>query len=52
MITALVNSSMTCLDGITSAMDVKLGQVQVLKGREAWCAAVHGAAKSLTQLGD
>ena len=52
MITVLVNNSMTWLDGVTSAMDVKLGQVQVLKDREAWCAAVHGVAKSLTQLGD
>ena len=40
------------LDGITNAMDVNLGKLQeMVRGREAWRAAVHGAAKSWTQLG-
>ena len=39
------------LDGITNAMDVNLGKLQeMVRGREAWRAAVHGAAKSWTQL--
>ena len=41
------------LVGITDAMNMNLGKLQeIVRDREAWCAAVHGVTKSWTQLGD
>ena len=48
-----VDDRMRWLDNVTDPMDMNLGKLrEMVRGREAWCAAVLGTASGQTLLGD